>query len=118
MSVIIKALRSALDADPNNWESRHALIEAHLKEGQKNDARMLLNEITELPTDEASLISAAQCWSIAGSLEDGRNIIESVIAGNPTNPKAHLVLASIAHGTGDGKTALRHYITATSLDPG
>ena len=97
MNAVIKVLRKALEADPADWESRHALIEAYLKEGMQNEARLLLHEIEALPQDEESLIAAAQCYAIAGSPEDGRGILEPVLAANPGNAEAHLALASIAH---------------------
>ena len=52
MSAIIKALETALGADPANWETRHALIEAYLAEERNEDAHGLLNEIDSLPEDE------------------------------------------------------------------
>ena len=46
MSAIVNALRAALDADPNNWESRLALVETYLGEGHTEDAAQVLNEVT------------------------------------------------------------------------
>ena len=73
MNAVIKVLRKALDADPSDWENRHALIEAFIKEDLPNEARSLLNEIEELPEDEESLIAAAQCcWLVVNAVARAR----------------------------------------------
>ena len=79
MSPIITALRKTLEADPANWEVRHALIEAYLAEGQKNEAITLLNEIESLPQEEASLVSAARSYAAAGARSDAIGIVQSVL---------------------------------------
>ncbi|NNE93358.1 MAG: tetratricopeptide repeat protein [Verrucomicrobiales bacterium] len=116
MSAIIKALRNALDADPNNWENRLALIEAHLSAGQQDEAAGLLNEVEELPADEDSLMSAAKSYSLIGMPDEGQRIMQHVVDGNPANAEAQMGLAEMAHKAGDSATAMRHVITATSLD--
>ena len=116
MSAIIKALESALGADPSNWETRHALIEAYLAESRDEDAHALLHEIESLPEEEGALISAGLCYSLVGSTEDGRRIIGHVLEHQPGNAKAHLAMASVAHQEGDSRAAMRHYLTATGID--
>ncbi|MCB1086901.1 MAG: hypothetical protein KDM63_07635, partial [Verrucomicrobiae bacterium] len=117
MNAIIKALRKALEVDPTNWETRQALVEAYLKEGHSPEAFALLSEIQVLPEDENSLIAAALSYAMAGSREDGRGIIQGVLDRNPASADAHVALAKIAHLGGDSQTAMRHYVTATSLNP-
>lgn len=115
MSAIINALEKALSADPNDWENRLALIEAYLAEGKKNEAHTQLSEIEALPEDEPSLILAAKAYAACES-PYAREIIQPILDANPANAPAHLAMASIAHGEGDSPSAMRHYITATSLD--
>ena len=117
MSAIVTALAKTLESDPNNWEIRQALIEAHLADGDKEAAYGLLSEIEALPEDESSLLSAAHCYSMVGSTDDAKKIAQSVVKANPANAGAHLALASIAEDSGDSATGMRHFITATSLNP-
>ncbi len=117
MSAIIKALQKALEVDPANWETRQALMEALLAEGRTEEAHGLLDDIDALPDDVPSLIAAAKAYTLAGSTEDGRRIVQHVLEHHPASAEAHLALATIAHREGDRKTALRHYMTATGIDP-
>lgn len=116
MSAIIKALQKALEVDPSNWETRHALMEAFLSDGRTEDAHELLNDIDALPDDVPSLIAAAKSYALAGSTEDGKKIVQHILEHHPASAEAHLTLASLAHQDGDSKTALRHYMTATGID--
>ncbi len=116
MSAIIKALQKALEIDPSNWETRQALIEAHLGEGSTDEARALLDGIEELPADEPSLIAAARSYALVGSPAEGRRIVQHVLDQHPGNAEAHLAMASIAHQEGDARAAMRHYLTATGID--
>ncbi|MEM7013951.1 MAG: tetratricopeptide repeat protein [Verrucomicrobiota bacterium] len=115
MSAITNALAKALAANPDDWESRLGLIQAYLAEGNQNDARAQLADIQSLPSDEAGLILAAKCYALCGT--HAREVLQPVLDANPANADAHMTMASIAHGEGDTATAMRHYITATSLDP-
>lgn len=117
MSAIVNALTKTLQADPDNWEIRQALIEAHLAGGDKDAAFELLHKIEALPEDESSLIAAAQCYALVGSNDDAKQIAQSVVTANPANADAHLALATIAENSGDSAMGLRHFITATSLNP-
>ncbi|MCB1064389.1 MAG: tetratricopeptide repeat protein [Verrucomicrobiae bacterium] len=117
MSAITKALQKALEVDPSNWETRQALIEAYLSDGQKSQARALIEGIEALPEDESSLIAAAMSYALAGSPAEGQKIANRVLESNPGNAEAHLAMASIAHQGGDKRTAMRHYLTATGIDP-
>lgn len=117
MSAITKALQKALEVDPSNWETRQALIEAYLSDGQKSQARALIEGIEALPEDESSLIAAAMSYALAGSPAEGKKIAKSVLESNPGNAEAHLAMASIAHQGGDKRTAMRHYLTAMGIDP-
>ncbi len=118
MSAIINALKKALDLDPSDWENRHALVEAYMREDHKNEARLLLNEVQTLPEDEPSQIAAAKCYGLVGGFEHAHGILQPILDANPANAEAHLALASSAHQVGDAQTAMRHFITATSLNPG
>ncbi|MCC6881086.1 MAG: tetratricopeptide repeat protein [Verrucomicrobiales bacterium] len=117
MNAITKALTKALEADPGNWETRQALIEAYVHDGQMEDARQLLAGIEVLPEDESSLLAAAMCYAVAGATGDAREIVKGTLERNPSSAEGHATLATIAHWEGDSRTALRHYVTATSLDP-
>ncbi len=117
MSAIIKALQKALEIDPSNWETRQALIEALLADGNKEEAHALLSDIGSLPDDAPSLIAAAKSYALAGLAADGRRIVEHVLDQHPADAEAHLTLAMIAHQEEDGRTARRHYLTATGINP-
>lgn len=117
MSTIINALKKALEADPSNWETRLALAEAFAGDGLQSEAFALLDGAPDPGEDENSRIAAARCYSVAGSA-GGREILDPILSENPANARAHLALAFVAHREGDAATAMRHFITATSLEPG
>lgn len=117
MSAIIKALQKALEIDPANWETRQALMEALLADGNQEEAHALLSDIGALPDDAPSLLAAAKSYALAGSTADGRRIVEQVLERHPAHAEAHLTLSSIAHQEGDTRTARRHYLTATGINP-
>jgi tetratricopeptide (TPR) repeat protein len=116
MNAIIKALKKALEADPSNWETRQALVESYQKEGLDAEAFALLDEIEAQPENEGALIEAALSYAVAGSRDGGRGIIQKVLDRNPASAEAHVALAKIAHRGDDTQTAMRHYVTATSLN--
>jgi len=116
MSAITNALRNALHAAPENWEIRLALLEAHLADGHDSEAAALLNDIESLPSDEKSLLNAAKCYAAVGSNADAGRILDSALAANPASAVAHMEKAVIADRLGESGSAIRHFVTATSLD--
>lgn len=117
MSAATNFIRKALEADPTNWETRQALVESLMKDGDIAEACALMCEIDVQPSSEQLLIDSAMQFSRAGHHEEARLIVQGVLDRNPGSALAHVGLAQVAHGRGDGKVALRHYITATSIDP-
>ena len=117
MSAITNALRNALNAAPENWEIRLALLEAYLGEDQQQEAADLLHEVESLPADEKSLLNAAKCYAAVGSTADAGRILDSVLSSNPASAAAHIEKAVLADRQGEAGAAIRHFITATSLDP-
>lgn len=117
MSAITKALRKALEADPSNWETRQALVESLVQDGQADEALSLIRGLEVAPNDERHLISTALSFAKSADREGGRKVIQGVLDRNPGNVDAHLALATLAHAAGDAKTATKHFVMANTLDP-
>jgi hypothetical protein len=117
MSAATNFIRKALEADPTNWETRQALVESLMKDGDVAEACALMCEIDVQAKSEQLLIDSAMQFSAAGHHEEARLIVQGVLDRHPGSALAHVGLAKVAHARGDGKVALRHYITATSIDP-
>ncbi len=115
MSELIDSLKKSVESNPGDWESRLALIEACLKEGDRNGAVEALSGIEALPTDTPSLIAAAKCYALVGS-PGAVTVIEPLVEAEPENAKAHLCLAQIAHQFNDTGKARKHYHEAVRLD--
>ncbi len=116
MSAIINTLRAALEAVPDSWEARLALVEAFLTEGQSEEAGQVLAEVNELPLDLDERVQAGRAWGLLDP-EDGLSIISGILDEDPTHARAHFEKAKICIRTGDSETAQRHYFTALTFDP-
>lgn len=117
MNAIVKALKKALEVDPSNWETRQALVEAHLNDGDTAEAFAALDSADIATADEAALIAATRQLAQAGGADSARALLQKVLGRNPASADAHVALAQIAHAAGDSQTATRHYVSATSLNP-
>lgn len=95
MSDNIENLRTALSAAPNNWEVRYSLIHSLHQAGETNDAIELLNEISELPTDDKEIIYAAQCYHVLGATDQAEQVYRSALQINPNNQLAIAGLESL-----------------------
>lgn len=95
MSEEIDSLRAALSASPDNWETRFTLINALHQQGDTNDAVALLSEITSLPSDDRSIIYAAQSYQVLGANEQAQSVYETALSLNPNNEYAIAGLRSL-----------------------
>ncbi|MDF1751451.1 MAG: hypothetical protein P1U89_01625 [Verrucomicrobiales bacterium] len=95
MSEQIESLRSSLEKSPDNWETRFSLINALHQEGLTNEAVDLLSEITALPSDDRSIIYAAQSYQILGANEQAQSVYETALSLNPSNEYAKAGLRSL-----------------------
>ncbi|MDF1753722.1 MAG: hypothetical protein P1U89_13160 [Verrucomicrobiales bacterium] len=116
MSAIVDTLTATLLAAPDSWQCRLALIEALIAEEQVDEAYAVLSNVTELPEDAESCLMAARAY---GLLEpaSGIEILEGIIAADPTNAPAYLEKARLLLAENDLESARLQYSAATTFDP-
>ncbi len=95
MSDQISTLQSTLASSPNNWEARFGLISALHQEARTDEAVELLSEITELPTDDKSIVYAAQCYQVLGASAQAQSVYETALGLNANNEAAKAGLRSL-----------------------
>lgn len=95
MSAIINALKGSLESDPQNWETRLALIEACNGEGLYNEAVEFLNQAESLPGDDAGLVVAGKCYFAVGASEQAHGIYLAALEVNPDNEDARNAIKEI-----------------------
>ncbi|MDF1810789.1 MAG: tetratricopeptide repeat protein [Verrucomicrobiales bacterium] len=97
----IASLQTALSGNPENWETRYRLILALHQEGRTDEAVELLNEIENLPSDERSLVYAAQSYQILGGNEPAADVYQMALALNPASEAAKSGLRSLGIKPGE-----------------
>ncbi len=97
MSAIINALKGSLEADPENWETRLALIQACQGEGLHDDAIEAINGAESLPGDDLGLVAAGKCYELVGATDQAHGIYAAALDVNPENAEA---VAAIQRITG------------------
>lgn len=95
MSDPTDSLREQLAADPDNWEVRYGLIHYLHQEGQTGEAVELLSNIEALPTDDRSIVYAAQCYQVLGANDQAQSVYETALQLNPANEAAKSGLRSL-----------------------
>ncbi len=117
MSVVINFLQQTLESDPANWACREALVAALMGDEQSDAAYQVVNEGSEVfPEEPAGLIVAARTYALldpASAIE----VIDGVIAQDPTNAEACLEKCRFCLQLEDTETAARFYQAATRLNP-
>ena len=88
MSAIINALKTSLESDPENWETRLALIQACHSEEMYDDAVEAINSAESLPSDDAGLVNAAKCYEMVGASDQAHGIYAAALDVNPENEDA------------------------------
>lgn len=115
MSAIINTLRAALEAVPDSWEARLALVEALLNEDQREEAERVLDVVHELPVRLDERTKAARAYGMLDPAK-GLYVIDGILEEQPMCAEAHLAKARICYQTGDIPSAQKHYFTAINFD--
>jgi hypothetical protein len=116
MSAIIDTLTATLQAAPDSWQCRLALIEALLAEGREAKACSVLAQVTELPEDVASQVMAGRAYGLLDA-SAGFEVLDSILAHAPTCAAAHLEKARLSRRLEDFEGGRRHYFAALAFDP-
>ncbi len=101
MSAVIEALKKSLESNPEDWDTRHALIQACNAEELFNEAIDVLNGAESLPGDDAGLVSAGKCYSAVGATDQAHGIYAAALEVNPENEEAKKALAEIEAATAE-----------------
>lgn len=116
MSAIIDTLTATLQAAPDSWQCRLALIEALLAERREAEACSVLAQVTELPDDVESQVMAGRAYGLLDP-SAGLEVLDSILAHAPTCAAAHLEKARLCRRLEDFEGGRRHYFAALAFDP-
>ncbi len=115
MDKTIKILKIALEANPENWETRRHLAEMLAENGAGDEALILLKDAPEIPsTDDDELFVAEQF--LASEPSKAAPHIDRVLKRNKGSAHAHWLKAQVFQSLGLSEDARKHYTTATVLD--
>ncbi len=115
MSAIIETLTATLQAAPDSWQCRLALVEALIAEDRLDEAFPVLEQVTVLPEDIDSRIKAGRAYGLINPAS-GFEVIDAIIAEDPANALAHLERARLCYRIGDHEPGKRHYFSALTFD--
>lgn len=116
MSAIIDTLRATLQAAPDSWQCRLALVEALTAESRDEEAAAVLEEVSELPADPSERILAGRAYGMLAP-ESGLEVFDGILSENPALAGAHLEKARLCVELGRLEKAKQHYYTGASLAP-
>ena len=97
----IPSLTDALAADPENWDTRQALAEAQIADGNSEEAAQIVSQAPEIPGDESAVLFASQTLAKIDP-NAGLTLLDSYLAGTPDSAAAQALKTSIqaaAEGT-------------------
>lgn len=115
MSAIIETLTATLQAAPDSWQCRLALVEALVAEDRIDEAYPVLEQVTVLPEDIDSRIKAGRAYGLINPAS-GFEVIDAIIAEDPANALAHFERARLCYRIGDHEQGKRHYFSALTFD--
>ncbi len=116
MSAIIDTLAATLQAAPDSWQCRLALVEALCAEDRADEAYHVLSQVDELPADEESFFMAAKAYGLLDP-SSGIEVLDQQIAEDPTCARAYLEKAYLYERAGDPEAAYKQYTAALTFDP-
>ena len=115
MSAIIETLTATLQAAPDSWQCRLALVEALVAEERNDEAFAVLEQVTVLPEDFDSRVKAGRAYGLIDPAS-GFEVIDPILAEDPSNASAHLERARLCYRIGDHEQGKRHYFSALTFD--
>lgn len=83
VSTPISELQRALDANPESWSARLALVEALVAEGRHDSAVEAVNEGHAIPREPGPWLDAAKCYAAVGAVEQARGLVASSLEIDP-----------------------------------
>ena len=116
MSAVIDTLKATLQAAPDSWQCRLALVEALVAEDRVEEASSLLHGISELPVDLDERAQAARAYGWIDPAS-GIEVLDGIISEMPSFAPAHYEKAVIFARSQDLEKAKQHYYTSATLDP-
>lgn len=115
MSAIIETLTATLQAAPDSWQCRLALVEALVAEERHDEGFAVLEQVTVLPEDLDSRVKAGRAYGLIDP-SSGFEVIDAIIAEDPAHALAHLERARLCYRIGDLEQGKRHYFSALTFD--
>ena len=111
----MKALRAALDSNPNSLAAADQLARAYIDFGREiGDAHyagyaeaVLKPWLDQLPPPAAAVVDEAVILQFRHQFDDARRLLKQVVAADPRNAQAWLTLATIDMVQGDYPSAAR-----------
>lgn len=111
----LKLLERALQASPDDWETRAHLIDQYLAGGNPRRAAELLQAAPNIPGDEENALRKARV-ELETSPNEAQATLENILKQNKGCAQAYLLLAKLFLRRGLREEARRKYGAATVID--
>lgn len=115
MNKTLKILRTALDASPDNWETRRHLVELLEEEGDTDGAMDLLLAAPAVPLEADDELFAAERL-LPAHPSKAAPLVDRALRRDKSDARAHWLKAQVFQTLGLSEDARKHYTTATVLD--
>ncbi len=115
---VIQALREALRVSPDNLPLRRHLAETLASLARYSEAEQELRQaLTQAPEDAGLKVELARVFYQQSKNSQALVIIEALLKGPDTPPRAYLLHAQLLLRAGEVERAVRQYREALELDP-
>lgn len=112
----ISLLEKAKEKKPNDVQVRKNLFEAYTKVGEKKKALTVIKEILDIKRDNTLLFLYARMLYEDGKYRDAENALEDIMATNPENIDALMLLAKIQRSRKKYNDAIETYKEIIYID--
>jgi tetratricopeptide (TPR) repeat protein len=110
--------RNAIQQDPRFGEAYRKLAAAYLTRGDGAEAvRAAVSAAEVLPDVPEAQLEAGSLLLLAGKFHEAKGLSEKVLAANPKDVRARVLLGNAAAGLRDLDSAIREFEEAIRLDP-
>jgi tetratricopeptide (TPR) repeat protein len=110
--------RNAVQQDPRFGDAYRKLAAAHLLRGDAKEAvRAAVTAADLLPNVPEAQVEAGSLLLLAGGFEQAKQYAQKVVAANPQDARAHVLLGNAIAGLKDVDAAIKEFEEATRLDP-
>ena len=98
----VRELERLVNTDPNDRQTRSALVDAYVTTDRREDAEGVLNKaLNKNPKDVEALVQRSQISLQMGSYAAAQRDVEQILRTDPGSAQAHFLMAKVYSGQGD-----------------